>query len=226
MGMDCIAYYLMGMVAAHFEILHSHLQRIGISLNEKGHANMEEVQSTQLSIKLCIKEHQQLLEYTNVILINDVHLFDEFIRRLVRDIEENFSIQFASQIFLSGAFLSGATYQLTIVRKAKLSESVKVKINTTFVDITVREFLSVHLLASIHVDNDNPNISVHLFWKWGRDHKRFSHECSLFVLLVCYANAHNITQIFDYHYGTSKETMCNHSWKIIFTEFGSFYRCK
>lgn len=122
MGMDCIAYYLMGMVATHFEILQSHLQSIGSNINGKRYANIDEVESTELSIKLCIKEHQQLLEYTNVILMNDIHLFGEFIRRLVKDIEGNFSIQFASQIFLSGAFLSGATYQLTIVRETELTK--------------------------------------------------------------------------------------------------------
>lgn len=69
--MDCFAYYLMGMVAAHFEILHSHIQCIGSNIHEDGHCNMEEVEFTRLSIELCVQEHQQLLECENIDSIDD-----------------------------------------------------------------------------------------------------------------------------------------------------------
>ncbi|KAJ6637802.1 Odorant receptor 2a [Pseudolycoriella hygida] len=98
--MDCYAYYLMGMVAAHFEMLHSDIQRIGSGIDETKPDDMEELIFSSLSMKLCIKEHQQILE-------------------LVRDIEKYFSIQFISQILLSGVILSGGTYQLTIMKSSE-----------------------------------------------------------------------------------------------------------
>ncbi|XP_037032188.1 odorant receptor 2a-like [Bradysia coprophila] len=95
-GMDCFAYYLMGMTAAHFEILQSHIQLIGSGIDEGNRNDLKELEFSSLSIKLCIDEHQQIL-------------------RLVRNIEKYFSIQFVSQIFLSGVILSGGTFQLTII---------------------------------------------------------------------------------------------------------------
>lgn len=55
----------MGMVAAHIKILHYHVQCVGSDIDESGRANIQEVESTRLSIKLCIQEHQQLLECRN-----------------------------------------------------------------------------------------------------------------------------------------------------------------
>lgn len=64
-GMDCLAYYLMGMVAAHFEILQSHIQSIGSNFHETGHQSLKETASTSLYIKSCIDEHQQILKCEN-----------------------------------------------------------------------------------------------------------------------------------------------------------------
>lgn len=65
-GMDCLAYYLMGMVAAHFEILQSHIQRIGSNFHETEHQRLKECESTSLSIKSCVNEHQQILKFENM----------------------------------------------------------------------------------------------------------------------------------------------------------------
>lgn len=61
-GMDCLAYYLMGMVAAHFEILQSHIKLIGSNIRRTGHQHLTDSESIDLSIKLCVDEHQQILE--------------------------------------------------------------------------------------------------------------------------------------------------------------------
>lgn len=116
-GMDCFAYYLMGMTTAHFEVLQSHIRRIGSGIDEGNVGDSDELEFSALSIRLCIDEHQKILEYEMNEFSASEFRFNEFVSRLVRDIEKYFSIQFVAQIFLSGVILSGGTYQLTIVRK-------------------------------------------------------------------------------------------------------------
>lgn len=70
-GMDCFAYYLMGMVTAHFKMLQTHIQSIGSGVDEIDRQNAKELEISSLSIRLCIDEHQRILEFENLNFSND-----------------------------------------------------------------------------------------------------------------------------------------------------------
>lgn len=65
LGMDTYAYYLMAMITAQFEILHVHIEKLGTDFDEfdQTHQSHERaIKESSYSMKLCLKEHQMILE--------------------------------------------------------------------------------------------------------------------------------------------------------------------
>lgn len=65
LAMDSYAYYLMGMITAQFEMLHIHVKKLGTNFKkiEKTQRSYDNAcRENELSLDLCIKEHQKLLE--------------------------------------------------------------------------------------------------------------------------------------------------------------------
>lgn len=63
--MDCYAYYLMGMVAAQFEMLYARIEELGTNFNGIDQKKLSYEMARKENIfllKLCLKEHQNILE--------------------------------------------------------------------------------------------------------------------------------------------------------------------
>lgn len=69
LAMDSYAYYLMAMITAQFEMLHIHVEALGTNFDEikttrRSYENA--LRENELSLDLCIEEHQQILELVSL----------------------------------------------------------------------------------------------------------------------------------------------------------------
>ncbi|KAJ6615657.1 Odorant receptor 2a [Pseudolycoriella hygida] len=98
LGMDSYAYYLMAMITTQLEVLHINIEELGTNFDqsETDQSHRKIIEKNALSLNLCLREHQMILE-------------------LVSDVKRYFSLQFFAQICLSGTVLACGVHQLNTV---------------------------------------------------------------------------------------------------------------